>query len=122
MIHGKACDSKPLFFLLIVYFYIDIVNLFGYIMLILISYDIEDDRTRTRLAHKLKDFGPRVQKSVFEADLELSELKRLHKLLDKVKLLENDSIRVYQICSDCSRKITIWGLGEVTKDKDFYIA
>ncbi|RMG21471.1 MAG: CRISPR-associated endonuclease Cas2, partial [Methanobacteriota archaeon] len=38
-------------------------------MLIVISYDIEKDRTRSRLAKKLKDFGPRVQKSVFEADI-----------------------------------------------------
>ena len=28
-------------------------------MLVNISYDIEDDKTRTRLANKLKDFGYR---------------------------------------------------------------
>jgi len=36
-------------------------------MLILVSYDVPDDRRRTRLAHALKDFGERVQYSVLNA-------------------------------------------------------
>jgi len=32
-------------------------------MLILVTYDVPDDRRRTRLAHTLKDFGERVQYS-----------------------------------------------------------
>ncbi len=91
-------------------------------MLILISYDIANDRTRTRLAHKLKDFGGRVQLSVFEADVTDEEMKRLVEKLDKVKLGKEDSIRVYRICMECANKVKIWGEGEVTKDRDFYIA
>ncbi|MBN2093054.1 CRISPR-associated endonuclease Cas2 [candidate division KSB1 bacterium] len=91
-------------------------------MLIIISYDIEDDRIRTRVANKLKDFGPRVQFSVFEADINAEELKRLEKLLDKTQLAKNDSIRVYQICETCKTKIKIWGKGDITQDKEFYIA
>ncbi len=90
-------------------------------MLIIVSYDIEDDRTRTRLAKKLKDFGPRVQYSVFEGDVSPEELTRLRSLLNKVKLTKSDSIRLYQICAMCAGKITIWGQGEVTRDRDFYI-
>lgn len=36
-------------------------------MLIVVSYDIPNDRRRTRLAHTLKDFGERVQYSVSTA-------------------------------------------------------
>ena len=90
-------------------------------MLIIISYDIEDDKTRTKLAHKLKDFGPRVQYSVFEADVNKDELKKIKALLKQVALAKNDSIRLYQICEVCLQKIKIWGTGEVTKDKEFYI-
>jgi CRISPR-associated protein Cas2 len=39
-------------------------------MLILVSYDVPDDRRRTRLAHALKDFGERVPYSVFEYRLD----------------------------------------------------
>ncbi|MBW1990880.1 MAG: CRISPR-associated endonuclease Cas2, partial [Deltaproteobacteria bacterium] len=35
-----------------------------------VSYDIVDDRRRLRLAKLLTDYGHRVQKSVFECDLD----------------------------------------------------
>jgi CRISPR-associated protein Cas2 len=91
-------------------------------MLVLVSYDIEDDKTRTRLAHKLLDFGPRVQFSVFEADVRPKELTKLKQMLGKVTLGEHDSIRLYNLCETCFGKITIWGKGEMTKDKEIYIA
>lgn len=91
-------------------------------MFVLISYDIAEDKTRTKLAHKLRDFGPRVQYSVFEAEITEAEKKRLHELLEKVKLGSEDSIRVYEICQACVNKVHIWGQGEVTQDKPFYLA
>ncbi|HOX84345.1 MAG TPA: CRISPR-associated endonuclease Cas2 [bacterium] len=90
-------------------------------MLIIVAYDIEDDRTRSRLMKKLKDFGPRVQYSVFEADLNPDELPKLRAMLEKVELKDNDSIRLYRICRACAAEVKIWGQGEVTKDKDYYI-
>jgi len=39
-------------------------------MLILVSYDVPDDRRRTKIAALLKDFGERVQYSVLECLLE----------------------------------------------------
>jgi CRISPR-associated protein Cas2 len=90
-------------------------------MLVIVSYDIQDDRVRTKLAKRLKDFGPRVQYSVFEADISTDELKKLTIVLKNVTLGEQDSIRLYRICKDCSRRIVIWGHGDVTRDKDYYI-
>ncbi len=91
-------------------------------MLVIISYDIQDDKKRTRLANKLKDFGPRVQYSVFEAEITAEELKRMRKLLKEIPLEEKESIRLYQLCSTCKSRIKIWGSGEVTDDKPYYIA
>jgi len=91
-------------------------------MLIVVSYDIESDRTRTHLANKLKDFGPRVQFSVFEADVNENELQRLYQKLANVKLGKADSIRLYRVCGECAKSIKIWGVGVVTKDRDYYIA
>lgn len=91
-------------------------------MFVIVSYDIEDDKTRTRLAKKLLDFGPRVQFSVFEADITKKELEKLRSLLKAVKLKEKDSIRLYRLCEMCTKSVEIWGKGEVTKDKDYYIA
>ncbi|MBN2093470.1 CRISPR-associated endonuclease Cas2 [candidate division KSB1 bacterium] len=90
-------------------------------MFCIISYDITDDKIRTKLAHRLKDFGKRVQFSVFEADLKPKELTKLTGVLDKVKLEGEDSIRVYQICQSCLERIKIWGIGEITQDKPYYL-
>ena len=91
-------------------------------MLTVISYDIEDDKKRTRLAKRLRDFGPRVQKSVFEADLHKEELEKLQTVLGGVELGDGDSIRLYRICADCAGVIQIWGCGKVTKDEAYYVA
>jgi len=91
-------------------------------MFILISYDITNDRKRTRLAKKLLDFGPRVQKSVFEADVNKEELQKLKEMIGKVELGKEDSIRLYRLCLECKKNVQIWGVGEVTEDKDYYIA
>ncbi len=52
--------------------------------LIVVSYDIPDDRRRLRLAHALKDFGARVQYSAFECHLEPDGLETLRKRLAKL--------------------------------------
>lgn len=62
------------------------------LMLILISYDLEDDRGRTRLAKLLQDFGPRVQKSVFEADVQPKEFERLCAKFAKVQLGQHPAL------------------------------
>lgn len=91
-------------------------------MLVIVTYDIENDKKRTKLHKKLKDFGPRVQYSVFEADITNEEFKKLNTVLTTIKLEKSDSIRLYIICENCKSKIKIWGQGEITEDKDIYIA
>jgi CRISPR-associated protein Cas2 len=88
-------------------------------MLIIVTYDITDDKTRTRLFKKLKDFGPRVQYSVFEADLTKNEYDRLLKVLAGFKIDNDDSIRLYRLCKTCEQEIHLWGAGEVTDERIF---
>jgi CRISPR-associated protein Cas2 len=46
-------------------------------VLIVVSYDVANDRRRTRLAKELENFGRRVQYSVFECLLDGEQLERL---------------------------------------------
>jgi CRISPR-associated protein Cas2 len=64
-------------------------------MLILLSYDVPDDRRRTRLAHALKDFGERVRYSVFECRLTPKQLDRLRERVRPPIAPEEDSLRIY---------------------------
>lgn len=90
-------------------------------MLVIISYDITDDKKRTRLAKKLRDFGKRVQKSVFEADITEKELVKLKQLLSKRNWKPRIVFVFIIICEACEKTILIWGSGEVTEDEDYYI-
>ena len=86
-----------------------------------ISYDIRDDRRRLHVARVLKDFGSRVQLSVFEAYLEARDLERLRSRLAKHLDPETDSVRLYPLCAACCPGILVLGQGVVTQDPEVII-
>ena len=90
-------------------------------MLIVVSYDVPDDRRRTRLAHALKDFGERVQYSVFECRLEADTLDKLSRRVKTLTDPKKDHVRIYRFCLNCEREIEIQGAGKVTEDPDLYV-
>jgi CRISPR-associated protein Cas2 len=90
-------------------------------MLIVVSYDVVDDRRRTRLAHALKDFGKRVQYSVFECRLKDDQLDRLRTRIEALIDVKQDSVRLYRLCQECTAKVEIQGTGQVTSDPDVYV-
>lgn len=63
---------------------------------ILIIYDIIDNKKRNKLAAHLCGYGFRIQKSAFEASLNLLQYKRLVKELEHYADKE-DSIIIYKI-------------------------
>ncbi|MCL0065608.1 CRISPR-associated endonuclease Cas2 [Dehalococcoidia bacterium] len=85
-----------------------------------ISYDISDDRKRNKVANILEDYGKRVQYSVFECRL---DEKTLAELIDKLKPFpeRNDSIRVYQICEACLKRVILLGKGKIAEEPRFFV-
>jgi CRISPR-associated protein Cas2 len=77
-------------------------------MLVVVVYDIADDKRRLRLSNFLEGYGRRVQESVFECFVTLDDMKGLHKkVLRKVKP-EEDNVRFYWVPSDAvPRTLTI---------------
>jgi CRISPR-associated protein Cas2 len=74
-------------------------------VLIVASYDVPNDRRQTRLADALRDFGERVQLSVFECLPEAADLDRLReRLLCEIELSE-DSDRIYRLCETWRAKV-----------------
>lgn len=72
-------------------------------MLIVVSYDIADDRRRNRLRRALRDFGDRVQYSVFECALAPGDAKRLDAAVRR-ETREGDHVRFYHLCEHCARR------------------
>ena len=79
-------------------------------MFIAVSYDIPDDRRRTRVMKALKDFGAHVQYSVFECELKEDDYKRMRERLDKLIDRKQDSVRFYVLCQEDVKKRRIWGI------------
>ena len=71
-----------------------------------VTYDITNDKHRTKLSDLLGTYGNRVNYSVFE--IELSEARR-EKLLYEIELKKlinkkYDSLRFYHLCENCVPK------------------
>ena len=79
----------------------------GIHMITAVSYDIVDNRRRHRLSKLLERFGSRVQKSVFEMDLEDKELPRLIQKIEKLIDPSKDSVRIYRLDIQ-SVKLSVW--------------
>ena len=87
----------------------------------IISYDVTDNRRRTKLAKELENYGMRVQYSVFEGDLDDLKLDEMCKAISGIINESEDGIRIYRLCEKCMKTIRIIGVGEITRDRDFYI-
>ncbi len=66
-----------------------------------IAYDIEKYRRRNRVMSALKDFGLRVQYSVFECELTQGRLDLLLERLEPLIDPRRDRLHVYPLCDAC---------------------
>jgi CRISPR-associated protein Cas2 len=89
--------------------------------LTVVSYDVPSDRRRLRLANALKDFGVRVQYSVFECNIDDGELIKLRTRLLKLIDEKEDKVRLYRFCLSCAERQEVYGQGGPTEDPEVYI-
>jgi len=84
-------------------------------VLILITYDVntEDTKGRKRLRQVAKtcvNYGQRVQNSVFECQLDASQLVMVRAKLLKLIDIEFDSLRIYTLGNDYKKKVEHYGI------------
>jgi len=72
----------------------------------LITYDISNDKRRTKLSDLLDKYGIRVNYSVYECELNQTKLDKLLFEIELKKLINKkyDSFRFYHICKNCTPK------------------
>ena len=75
-----------------------------------VAYDITDDKRRNRVAKILKDFGTRIQYSVFECNTDRRALLRLRNRLEGAIDLREDTITFYHLCAACEKQIDRIGI------------
>ena len=77
-------------------------------MFIVVSYDISHTKRRNRLHRTLKDFGARVQYSVFECVLDGKDVKRLQAAVRR-EIKDDDHVRYYPLCEHCALQVVALG-------------
>jgi len=75
---------------------------------LVICYDIPDQRRRTRVAHVLEACGERVQRSVFECDLDARRETDLRTALREMIDPREDKLRFYPLCDKDHALMLTW--------------
>ncbi len=71
-------------------------------MTCIVTYDIEDNKIRARLARYLETIGIRLQKSVFAVEIERHTFRRM---LGRIRAITGDtgSVAVFRLCIGCQK-------------------
>ncbi len=87
----------------------------------LVCYDIKDNKRRTNVFKKMRNYGTRVQFSVFECIIDEKMLEKMIKEMLEIINEDEDSIRIYNIPESYKKFIKILGVGEVVRDEKYFI-
>jgi CRISPR-associated protein Cas2 len=90
-------------------------------MLVLVVYDIPDDKRRLKVSNFLEGYGRRVQFSVFECFLTLEEMRELHRAMKRLLKLTEDNVRFYWLSPEAVSRVLTWGSLPPEQPPDVYI-
>ena len=89
---------------------------------IVVTYDLTNNKRRTKLHKLLQDFGTPVQYSVFECLLEPKEVEQMKRRVRRVIKPRLDQVRYYHLCATCQGRIeTTAASVEVVKEADVWV-
>ncbi len=80
---------------------------------ILITYDISNDKRRTKLHNALLNYGTPVQYSVFECLLDEENEEKMWQAIKRIIRPRKDHVRCYYICQSCLKKFKSSGGAEL---------
>lgn len=90
-----------------------------------ISYDLSNNRLRNKIAKELKNYGQRVQYSVFECRISKKQMEQLYEKLVPIMQKEQEgNIRIYQLCANCEARIKTIGVknaGMTKEEEELFI-
>ena len=90
-------------------------------MKMLIVYDIAHPRRINRVAKVLKDYGLRVQKSVFEVDVTVARFSELRRRVEYFIEPDEDGVKYLPLCGHCPGLLHAIGQAYEQPDGQFCI-
>lgn len=70
----------------------------------LICYDISKNKQRTKVSELLEKYGTRINRSVFECQLNKTQLENTKQFIEQHIEPKTDIIKYYYICKSCYTK------------------
>lgn len=87
--------------------------------LILVIYDVVDNKKRYRVAKTMKGYGEWVQRSAFECHLTLRQYEKMIQDIIPYFDFEQDLLRIYKLTGQA--EVKVYGKIEMTENEDLII-
>jgi CRISPR-associated protein Cas2 len=91
-------------------------------MNMIVAYDIADPRCLAKIAEIMKDYGGRVQRSIFEVSAREGVFNEFRQRVEETIISEEDGVKYFPVCEKCSGTVEIIGQGIfIDPDQEYYI-
>ena len=91
-------------------------------MNMIVAYDIAEPRRLNKVAKLIKDYGVRVQKSIFEVNVDDRRFDEMKARVEEVIEASEDGVKYFPLCEKCAGTVEIIGQGVfVDPDEEFYV-
>lgn len=89
--------------------------------MVVIVYDIPDDKRRTKLSNFLEGYGQRIQLSVFECFISLDEMRVLYAKVKHRVNPKEDNVRFYWIPQETTALVLTIGSEKPEAPPNYYV-
>ena len=91
-------------------------------MNMIVAYDIADPRRLNRIAKVIKDYGIRVQKSIFEVEVDDRRFEEMKARVEEVIEQSEDGVKYFPLCEKCAGTVEIIGQGVfIDPDEEYHV-
>lgn len=91
-------------------------------MNMIVAYDIASPQRIARVAKIIKDYGVRVQKSIFEVTVNPTLFTEMKARIEGVIEQSFDGVKYFPLCEKCAGTVEIIGQGTYTDpDEEYYV-
>lgn len=87
----------------------------------IVSYDIPNDKRRSKIAKILEGYGRRAQYSVFECEIDDEKREKLERALQREIDAEEDDIRFYPMNRADLKRVRLLGRAELYRARGWYM-
>ena len=91
-------------------------------MNMVVAYDIAEPRRLNKVARVLKDYGTRVQKSIFEVTVDARVFTEMKGRIEEEIEASEDGVKYFPLCEKCAGTLEIIGQGVfVDPDEEYAV-